>query len=92
MMIEFFCLALSLAVIFGVVILYLRCSHSPIYRPGFGFQRYEYLLQDEDGSPLIGRANGHSIVRNTHSMPSDSENEEGDNVLLKSEVNVPLLA
>jgi len=89
-MIEFsFCLALSLAVIFGAVVLYLRCSHSPIYRPGFGFQRYEYLLQDEDGSPLIGRANGHSSVRNTHSMPSDSENEE---VLFKSEANVPLLA
>lgn len=77
----FFLLALSLAVVFGIVVLYLRCNRSSLYRPGVGFQRYEIISQDEDGSPLMARGNGYKSVRNTHAMPSDSENDEGDEIV-----------
>jgi hypothetical protein len=56
-----------------------------------GFRRYDVLPQDEDGSPLISRANGHNrTVRNTHAMPSDSENDEVDEILFTSNVKKPL--
>jgi hypothetical protein len=86
-----FSLALSLAVIFGLVVLYLRCRHSSSSRPLAGFQRYDVLPQDEDVSPLVSRSNGHKIVRNTHAMPSDSENDEGEEIIFTSEINKPLL-
>ncbi len=79
--------------IFGILVLYLRCRRSSLHRQRVGFQRYEILPQDEDDSPFITQANGHNkTVRNTHAMPSDSEHDEGDEVLFTQNINEQLLA
>jgi len=84
--------ALSIAVIFGIVVLFLRCRHSSFSRRLVGFQRYDILAEDEDGSPLMSRVNEHKAVRNTHAMPSDSEGDDGDEILFTSKVDQPLLS
>ncbi len=77
--------------IFGFVVLYLRCRrHSSLSNFRSGFRRYDLLAQDdEDNSPFTPRTNSHKIVRNTHSMPSDSDEEE--DVFVASKPNRPLL-
>jgi hypothetical protein len=85
----FFSLAISLAVIFGFIILYLRCRHHSLSNPRSGFRRYDLLTQDDDDSPFTSRTNGHKSIRNTHSMPSDSEEDE---IFVTSNINKPLLA
>jgi hypothetical protein len=77
-------------VIFGIVVLYLRCRHNSSYSL-FGDQRYESVPQDEDGFPLITPANGHKTVRNSHAMPSDSEDDSAEEALFVSQSNKPLL-
>ena len=79
-----------LTMIFGIVILYIRCHYSSSYSL-VDNQGYERLPLDEDGSPLITRANGHKSVRNTHAMPSDSEDDNDEETLFASQINKPLL-
>jgi hypothetical protein len=87
----YFTLALTLSITFGVVVLYLQCRRSSLSGPVAGFQRYEPLVNDEDASLLVSEANENKALRNTHAMPSESE-DEGDNVLFASNINKPLLA
>lgn len=64
--------------IFAVVVLYLRCRPGTLHVRNTGFQRYEMLPQNDDDLQFIGQGNGYKIVRNTHAMPSDSENDDGE--------------
>ncbi len=75
--------------IFGIVVLYLRYYRNSSYSL-FGDQRYEPVPQDEDGFPLITPANGHKAVRNSHAMPSDSEDNSADEASFVSQSNTPL--
>jgi hypothetical protein len=78
-------------VLFGIVVLYLRCRHSSSSYSHTGFRRLEPLLDDEeDGSPFISRANGHKVSRNTHAMPSESDDD--DETLFSSNVKKPLIS
>jgi hypothetical protein len=75
-------------VIFGFVVLYIRCFHRSSSNARTGFRRYELLDQDEDDSPFMSQTNGHKVIRNTHSMPSESEDE----IFVASNIDKPLLA
>ncbi|UJR15430.1 hypothetical protein I4U23_002374 [Adineta vaga] len=71
-------LALTFAMIFGVIVLYLRGrSYSIISSQSrVGFQRYEPIPQDENDTFTMSRNNRHKTIRNTHALPSDSEEDE----------------
>ncbi|CAF4501358.1 unnamed protein product, partial [Rotaria socialis] len=69
-------------VILGMITLYLR------FRP----QRYQLLAQDEDNALLSQRAKRHKTVKNTHAMPSDSEDGDEDEILCTSNSNTPMIA
>ena len=40
------------------------------------------LAQDEDDSPFMSQSQSYKTVRNTHSMPSDSEDEQENAIFL----------
>jgi len=86
--IEFFFiyLALILAVIFAMVVIYLRCCQESTSRPHTGFQRYEPLVQDENDSPIMGRINGRKI----QAIASDSD-DENDQTLFSSKMKKSLI-
>ncbi|CAF3629146.1 unnamed protein product [Rotaria socialis] len=69
-------------VMLGMITLYLR------FRP----QRYQLLAQDEDNALLSQRAKRHKTVKNTHAMPSDSEDGDEDEILFTSNSNTPMIA
>ncbi|CAF0984664.1 unnamed protein product [Adineta steineri] len=87
--------ALTLAMVFGSIVVYLRCcagsSISPYSR--VGFRRYEPLSQDDvDSSSLLTRSNGYKVVRNTHAMPSDSEDYNEEDTLFTSKSSQSIFA
>jgi hypothetical protein len=67
---------LLLAIIFACVVIYLRCCQESASRSHTGFQRYEPLVQDENDSPIMGRANGRKTLRNNNPMASESDDED----------------
>jgi hypothetical protein len=84
-----FHLALTLAVIFGIIVLHLRCRRSSLSHPLVGFRRYEPLPHEEDTSPFISRTNGHKPIKNSHAiLTASEEDDDGDDTLF----NKPLLA
>ncbi|CAF3954413.1 unnamed protein product [Adineta steineri] len=81
--------------VFGSIVVYLRCcagsSISPYSR--VGFRRYEPLSQDDvDSSSLLPRSNGYKVVRNTHAMPSDSEDYNEEDTLFTSKSSQSIFA
>ncbi len=83
-------LALVLAVIFAVVVIYLRCCQGSTIRAHSGFQRYEPLVQDENDSPVIGRMNGRKTSRITRPLDSDSDDEDNQ-TLFSSKTKKPMI-
>lgn len=77
-------LALILAVIFGVVVMYLCCSRASNVRPNVGFQRYEPLGQDENDSPQVARAPARKSPRVNHRLFNESDDDEEENETLFS--------
>ncbi len=71
-------LALILAVVFAIVVVYLRCCQGSTIRSQTGFQRYEPLVQDENDSPIVERMNGRRILKNNHPMTFDSDDEDNE--------------
>jgi hypothetical protein len=71
-------LALILAVVFAIVVVYLRCCQGSTIRSQTGFQRYEPLVQDENDSPIVERMNGRRISKNNHPMTFDSDDEDNE--------------
>ena len=69
-------LAVILSVIFASVVVYLRYGHHAISRSMTGFRRYEPLLPDPDGSPIISRVNKRRGIPNSHAIESDSDGGE----------------
>jgi len=82
----FIYLALILAVIFAMVVIYLRCCQESTSRPHTGFQRYEPLVQDENDSPIMGRINGRKI----QAIASDSD-DENDQTLFSSKMKKSMI-
>lgn len=83
-------LALIMAVVFAIVVLYLRCCQGSTIRSHTGFQRYEPLVQDENDSPIMNRMNGRRISRNNHPMTFDSDDEDND-TLYSSKMKKPMI-
>lgn len=61
-----------LAILFAMVVIYLRCCQETNSRPQTGFQRYEPLIQDENDSPRMGR----KTLRNNRPIASESDDED----------------
>jgi len=67
-------------VIFCSIVVYLRCRKHNVFRPLQGFQRYDPIPQDEDSLPFIQP----KTLRNSHLLPSDSDNDNDEVVLLST--------
>jgi hypothetical protein len=83
-------IALLLAIIFACVVIYLRCCQESASRSHTGFQRYEPLVQDENDSPIMGRANGRKTLRNNNPMASESDDEDNQ-TLFSSKMKKPMI-
>lgn len=70
------CLALIVAGLFAVVVIYLCCCQGSTIRSHSGFQRYQPLVQDENDSPIIGRRKGGKILKNSRSRFDESDDED----------------
>lgn len=46
------------------------------YRLFYGKNRYQALAQDEEGSLIVSQTHKRRTLRNTHAMPSDSDDED----------------
>ncbi|UJR31312.1 hypothetical protein I4U23_018810 [Adineta vaga] len=79
--------ALVLAILFAMVVIYLKCCQGSTVRSHTGFQRYEPLVQDENDLPVMERrTNG----RKKHVMPSDSDDED-DQTLFSSKMKKSMI-
>ncbi|CAF1083152.1 unnamed protein product [Adineta steineri] len=78
--------ALVLAIIFAMVVIYLKCCQGSTSRSHTGFQRYEPLVQDENDLPRIERVQG----RKNHPMASDSDDEDNE-TLFSSKMNKSMI-
>jgi hypothetical protein len=79
-----------LAIIFAIIVIYLRCCQGSGSRPHTGFQRYEPLVQDENDSPIMGRANGRKTLRSNNVMASESDDED-DQTLFSSKLKQTMI-
>lgn len=75
-----------MAVIFGLLVLGLRCRRASFFCPTQGFQRYDLVPGDDDAASLMDdESNGNKTVRNSHALRSDSENnDDGEDVVFLS--------
>jgi hypothetical protein len=85
-----FLLALVLAIIFAMVVIYLKCCQESTSRSHTGFQRYEPLVQDENDSPVIGRINGRKTRNNNQAIASESDDEDNQ-TLFSSKMKKPMI-
>ncbi len=79
-----------LAIIFAIVVIYLRCCQGSTSRLNTGFQRYQPLIQDENDSPIMGRVNGRKTLNNNHVMASESDDEDNQ-VLFSSKLKKTMI-